>query len=106
MSVLLNLPEDNGVIELHSFIKEQIKSIVDDFDMSKYVMLRNLVVSRLTMYNARRGEEGTQLRLKDWADAKNKVWMSDRRIETVTDPGKRFLINQFFKSEVQKISLL
>ena len=89
------MPEDNGVIELHSFIKEQIKSIVDDFDMSKYVMLRNLVVSRLTMHNARRGEEGTQLRLKDWADAKNKVWMSDRCIETVTDPGEHFLINQF-----------
>ena len=82
------MPEDNGVIELHSFIKEQIKSIVDDFDMSKYVMLRNLVVSRLTMYNARRGEEGTQLRLQDWADAKNKVWMSDKCIKTVTDPWR------------------
>jgi hypothetical protein len=43
----------------------------------------------LTLYNARRGEEGARLLVSEWDDAKNEVWINKEMIKTVQDPAER-----------------
>lgn len=50
----------------------------------EYSLLRDLVVSRLTLFNARRGGEPSRLLLEEWNDALNDVWYNNT--ETVDDP--------------------
>lgn len=86
------MPDDESVTKLHEFIETNIMSLTNDFHISKYVLLRQFVVSRLTLYNARRGEEGTQLSLDDWEDAKKRVWVdSGRTYEHIHDTAQPFL---------------
>ena len=89
------LPNEDNVLELHTYIKEQIHRISENFKMENYAMLRNLIVCRLTLYNARRGDEGTRLRTKEWQDAKNQIWIGQEMIESVTDAAEKFLVNQY-----------
>ncbi|KAJ8307819.1 hypothetical protein KUTeg_014602 [Tegillarca granosa] len=56
--------------------------------------LRSLVVARLTLYNARRVEEGSRL-LEDWHYAENGTWTPLDSIEETEDEGERYLLGQF-----------
>lgn len=89
------LPCEEMVKRLHDFIKEQITAVSEDFSLQNYALLRNLVVCRLTLYNARRGEEAARMMVTEWNDARNKVWLADMDIESVDDPAEQYLANQY-----------
>ena len=90
-----NLPEEDELKKLQVFIAREIEETVENFEIKKYAWLRTLVVSRLTLYNGRRGEEPSRMLLSQWDDAENGVWLPKDQVEAVEDPAERYLIGQF-----------
>ena len=44
-----------------------------------YILLRSLIVSYLTLFNGRRGQDVVQITNKEYEDALNGVWMKKVR---------------------------
>ena len=92
-----NLPNENDIRTLRDFTLKKIKELTDDTYLfianTEYTLLRDLVVSRLTLFNARRGGEPSRLFLKEWYDAVNDVWYKDT--ESVNDPLETFLFGRY-----------
>ena len=65
-------------------------SLLDSHDFKE---LSSLIVSRLTLFNARRGGEPARLTLKEWEDAENGSWIDPQLIETVNDPLEKQLLH-------------
>jgi len=81
---------------LKTYVSQQIGSLMATaFDISQYPTLRDLLVSRLTLFNARRGEEPSRMTLDEWEDALNDVWLPKENLETLTDPAEKLLMGQF-----------
>ena len=72
-----SLPEEVHLQKLKSFIAAEIARITTGrrVEVEEYVVLRSLVVSRLTLFNGRRGEEPARMLLSEWDDAKNGEWI-------------------------------
>ena len=72
-----SLPDDAHLQKLKSFIAAEIARITTGRRMKveEYVLLRSLVVSRLTLLNRRRGEEPARMLLSESDDAKNGAWL-------------------------------
>ncbi|CAH1782359.1 unnamed protein product [Owenia fusiformis] len=66
-----------------------------NLSISQYAWLCTLVVARLTLFNARRGEEGSRLTNEEWIDAMVVTWLSDDCVQHVKDDGEKYLIGQF-----------
>ena len=64
-----SFPVEEKIKKLKGFISAEIDHIVSNFTLSQYTWLRSLVVSRFTLYNGRRGEEGSRFMLDEWDDA-------------------------------------
>ena len=90
-----NLPNELNLENLRSHISGEIQGLTNDFDMTNYTWLRSLVDSRHTLYNARRGEEGSRILLKEWIDALNNVWVPPEQIQKVNDVGEQYLVGKF-----------
>ena len=94
-----SMPLEEDVKKFKDYISSEIKKIVDSqytfVDRHVFVRLRNLIVARLTLFNARRGGEPARMTLKEWEDAKNKVWVDPQLIENVSDPMEKEFIDQF-----------
>ncbi|GFO41298.1 histone-lysine N-methyltransferase setd8-a [Plakobranchus ocellatus] len=54
--------------------------------------MRNLIVSRLTIFNARRGGEPARLTVKEWNDAVNNVWIDQQQVQQIDDPLERAML--------------
>ena len=65
------------------------------WDHHDFVKVRNLIVSRLTMFNARRGCEPARLTLQEWEEAANDSWIDPQLVQTVKDPLEKALFEQF-----------
>ena len=89
------LPDNDNIAKLHKFIKEHMVSLCDNFSLRDYAFLRNITVCRLTLYNARRGEEAARMMITEYEDAIKKVWCSDMEIEAVEDEAEQYLAGQF-----------
>ena len=63
-------PPEEVMQELRDYTLDRVSSLVDidtsNFGTSDYVELRNLVCSRLTLFNARRGGEPSRMVLEQW----------------------------------------
>ena len=71
-----SLPEEVHLQKLKSFIATEIDRVTTgQVDVEEYVLLRSLVVCRLTLFNGRRGEEPARMLLREWDDAKNGEWI-------------------------------
>jgi hypothetical protein len=90
-----NLPPEMELRKLKDFIENEIDRITTDFDVANYAYLRTLVVARLTLFNARRGEEASRLLLKEWYDALNDTWLPESEIDKVDDLGVKYLLGKF-----------
>ena len=92
-----NLPSEKDIKSLRDFTVKKIKALTDDQYLfmanSEYTLLRDLVVSRLTLFNARRGGEPCSLVLQEWKDALNDVWYHN--VEEVDDPLEKMLIGRY-----------
>ena len=57
--------------------------------------MRNLIVARLTLFNARRGGEPARMLLSDWVDAESGAWIDPQLVQQVSDPLEASLLAQF-----------
>ena len=49
-----------------------------------YLLLRSLVVCRLTLFNGRRGEEPARLLITEWTDANKCTWLRMHEVRAIT----------------------
>ncbi|KAL3870920.1 hypothetical protein ACJMK2_038948 [Sinanodonta woodiana] len=89
------LPEEEELMKLKTFISGQVKLVTDTFEITKYAWLRSLVVCRLTLYNGRRGEEPSRMLLSQWADAEDGVWLPSDQVLKIEDDAEKYLVGQF-----------
>ena len=75
------LPDEDSLAKLREYTIVQLARLTADgyvfISKSDFVFLRSLAVSRLTLFNARRGGEPARLTLQQWEEAKTGVWLSD-----------------------------
>ncbi|XP_060557541.1 uncharacterized protein LOC132717962 isoform X2 [Ruditapes philippinarum] len=90
-----NLPCEKNLQKLQDYIHINIEKTVQNFHIKDYKLLRTLVVSRLTLFNARRGEEAPRMLLNEWEAAENNVWLPDEQIQKITDDAEKFLVGQY-----------
>jgi len=94
-----SLPLEEDVQKLRTYVLNRIKQMVDDeflmWTCSEYIELRSLLVSRLTLFNSRRGGEPARLLLAEWSDAEGKAWLSNEMTERVEDPLEKALLGKY-----------
>eukprot|EP00745_Piridium_sociabile_P013732 TRINITY_DN20162_c0_g1_i1.p1 TRINITY_DN20162_c0_g1~~TRINITY_DN20162_c0_g1_i1.p1 ORF type:complete len:353 (-),score=62.96 TRINITY_DN20162_c0_g1_i1:731-1663(-) len=76
------------VSEMHDLLKDEYKI----WGSHDFIALRNLAVSRLTMFNARRGGEPARMTVTEWEEAEKKEWIDSNRIQNVSDPIEHALL--------------
>ncbi|XP_063398655.1 uncharacterized protein LOC134683344 isoform X2 [Mytilus trossulus] len=89
------LPDEDDVKMLKEWLENKIKDIKTKFQFitsNEYAEIRDLLVCRLTLFNARRGGEPARLLLSEWDDAENGVWFSQDSVEKVEDPIEQKLL--------------
>ncbi|XP_011661625.2 uncharacterized protein LOC105437092 [Strongylocentrotus purpuratus] len=90
-------PLETDIKAIRNYTTETINDIVmDEFkfiDKHKFVELRDCVVTRLTLFNARRGGEPSRLHVSHWKDAKNGVWLDQQQLNNL-DPIDRRLAQE------------
>ena len=82
------LPLEKDINKLHSHILSRMKVLCDEFTLwtpSCYIELRNIVLTRLTVLNGRRGGEAARLQLSDWKEAEGDNWIDKQRLECLSD---------------------
>lgn len=90
-----NLPPEMDVRNLKDYMEKEILKLTSEFNISCYTNLRTLVVARLTLFNARRGEEASRILLKEWQDALDGTWLPEDEVEKIEDIDVKFLVGQF-----------
>lgn len=92
----LPLEDDMQTLRLYSITKaeEMLNDKYMVWDGHSFIQLRDLVVARLTLFNARRGGEPCRLKINEWNEALQDVWIDKQRTDAVDDPiGKELLEN-------------
>nr|XP_047130096.1 uncharacterized protein LOC124810008 isoform X2 [Hydra vulgaris] len=88
-----NLPEEKDVQVLQNYILQRIESIMNDrfifWDSHTFIELRDMVCTRLTLLNARRGGEPARLLLNDWKDAEDGAWIKPQHIKELNQLDKK-----------------
>jgi len=73
--------------------------MVDDqfllWTSSEFIELRSLLVSRLTLFNSRRGGEPARLLLSEWRDAESSAWISDEMSQRIDDLLEKALLGKY-----------
>ena len=78
------LPKEEEVKKLVSYVSSSIEEKLKllTLDSENFVDLRNLVVTRITLFNARRGGEPSRILLSEWESAKRDEWVDADRLAT------------------------
>lgn len=76
------LPLDADIAVLRNYTIKKMNEILQEPSISSanFTLLRDLLVSRLTMFNFRRGGEPARLHITDWLDAKRGVWVNQDNV--------------------------
>ena len=94
-----DMPLEKDVQTFRNFILSQMKVMVQkrdqEWDKHRFIKLRNLICTRLTLFNARRGGEPARMLLSDWTDAEKNAWIDPQLVQNVSDPLEKSLLNQF-----------
>ncbi|GFS19448.1 histone-lysine N-methyltransferase SETD8-A [Elysia marginata] len=93
------MPLEKDVQILRNFIISEVKVMVQEgdevWDKHRFIRLRNLICTRLTVFNARRGGESARMLLSDWTDAEENAWIDPQLVQNVSNPLETSLLNQF-----------
>ena len=83
---------------IYMYTLEKVMEIVSDdyrlWDSHACVELRDLVCSRLTLWNARRGGKPSRLSIHEWRDSEENVWMDKDMVDEVQDPAHQKLLSE------------
>ncbi|XP_046559508.1 uncharacterized protein LOC124268559 [Haliotis rubra] len=82
-----NLPNLREAIEMHT--QEENGQEKQELKVNlNAIILRSLVVARLTLYNGRRGDEPSRMLVKEWEDAIDGTWIPSDHVE---DEAEKYL---------------
>ncbi|XP_065673908.1 uncharacterized protein LOC136090860 [Hydra vulgaris] len=83
------LPDEEDVEILQNYIIQRLESIMKDnfifWDNHIYIEVRDLICTRLTLLNARRGGEPARLLLIDWKVAEEGGWINSQHIKELDE---------------------
>ena len=92
-----DMPVEDDILVFRNFVTDEPKKMISDpyhkHDMHDFVLLRNLLVAKLTLFNARRGGEPARLLLTEWEEAQKGEWIDSQQIERINDSSEKELIN-------------
>ena len=70
------MPSEEAIARVRSYTVTTMKAIIGQPLMPKnFTLLHDLAVCRLTLFNFRRGGEPARLKMSDWFDARNDLWI-------------------------------
>lgn len=92
------LPTESDVEKLKQYTVNRIADILGDpfcsWSATEFVELRDLTVSRLTLFNARRGGEPARMTISEWREAETNVWLKKNiSSKDASDEVERMLFN-------------
>lgn len=92
----LRMPEqiasEDDVKIFRDFICHKIEKLTGNVsDVESFIPLRNALCARLTLYNARRGNEATRMKLSHWQDAISQRWCNEVKKDELDQLEKRLL---------------
>ena len=90
------MPLDEDIETLRKFLLQEMKNGMTQFDIwdkHNFISMRNVILARITMFNARRGGEPSRLTLSEWKDACKGAWIDPTLIQKVDDPMEKYLID-------------
>lgn len=90
-----NLPNESAVRMLKEYINAEVAHFTANFTLKNYAWLRSLIVAKLTLYNARRGEEASRMLVSEWEEAERGIWLPDSEVEKVEDPAEKYLLGKY-----------
>ncbi|KAJ8050179.1 hypothetical protein HOLleu_03277 [Holothuria leucospilota] len=89
------LPLEEDIAKFREYTLFRMQAITREsyvvFDTHNFVELRDLLVSRLTLFNARRGGEPCRLRLVEWEDAAKNAWISQQEVQKLDELDRALL---------------
>ena len=93
------MPVEQDILKLKEYVITEMQKITDDefkkWDNHDFVRMRNLIVCRLTMFNARRGGEPARLTLQEWREALDGAWVDPNLVQNIQDPLEKALFDQY-----------
>ena len=91
-----NLPAEDKIAQVKDHTIKEIAKLMENpltvWSSHAYVRLRDLVICRLTLYNARRGGEPARLLLEEWEEALTDKWVN-RNLCTHFDELETYLLD-------------
>ncbi|KAJ8047900.1 hypothetical protein HOLleu_00011 [Holothuria leucospilota] len=90
-------PIEQDVIKIKEFIQTKTSQMLNDnaeWTASEFSLLRDLIVCRLTLFNARRGGEPCRLTLQEWGEAAKGCWIDPEEQEKIEDPLEKELVKR------------
>jgi len=91
------LPLERDLQILKDFCMKTMEEVTDPYSacgMDEFRKLRACLVSRLTVFNSRRGGEPARLELSEWTAADNGEWLDRQLVQTVS-PDDQEIISQY-----------
>ena len=92
-----DMPLEKDLTKFRNYIIDKTTELASDsfhkWDRHDFIEMRNLLVSRLTLFNARRGGEPARMLLSEWKEAEKNAWIDNQRLGSVTDPLEKELID-------------
>ncbi|XP_058850832.1 uncharacterized protein LOC117428302 [Acipenser ruthenus] len=93
------LPFESNIERVGKYTVQKTKSLLNEeylmWGESEYKELRDLVVSRLTQFNERRGGEPSRMLLTEWKDAESGVWIDENAAENISNPVEKALLGKY-----------
>lgn len=87
------VPLETDILKINALIRSSVAELTACHTLQgkDYGWLRSLIICRLTLFNARRGDEPSRMLLGQWDDALKKVWLPPTSVENVQDDAEVFL---------------
>jgi len=86
------LPTEQDYQKLRDYSLKRIEQLISDeytlWTATEYCELRDLVLSRVTLFNARRGGEPARLTLQEWHNAREDEWLDANNIDHCSETAK------------------
>ena len=81
------LPKEADLSSIRNYSLSTIVTLISNisFTPRSFALLRDISVSRLTLFNFRRGGEPARLLLSQWDEAKRGVWVDTSRVQKMTE---------------------
>ncbi|KAK6476632.1 hypothetical protein HHUSO_G23081 [Huso huso] len=93
------LPFESDIERVRKYTVQKTKSLLNEeylmWGESEYKELCDLVVSRLTHFNERRGGEPSRMLLTEWKDAESGVWIDENAAENISNPVEKALLGKY-----------